>query len=197
MLIIGLTGSIASGKSTIADVMRRHHFPIFDADKAVHKLMAPKGSAVDGVVAEFGTAVLSSGGIDRKALGELVFGDRAALEALEAILHPIVAEERMRFIKQARVNCRPAVVLDVPLLFETGTDFLCDVTMMAWAPERLIRQRALARPHMTPEKLDAILTKQMSQFEKSKLADEKIATGLGYASMTRQIHRLLWKWQLR
>jgi dephospho-CoA kinase len=89
------------------------------------------------------------------------------------------------------------VVLDVPLLFETGTDGLCDVTMMAWAPMRLIRTRALMRPHMTDGKLAAILAKQMPQFEKMKLADEKIATGLGYASMTRQIHRLLWKWHLR
>lgn len=198
MLIIGLTGSIASGKSTIADVMRRHHLPIFDADKAVHRLMGPKGKAVRSVVAEFGAGVLSSdGAIDRKALGGLVFGDDAALQSLESILHPQVAEERMGFIKGARVNRRSAVVLDVPLLFETGTDGLCDVTMMAWAPMRLIRQRALARPHMTDDKLEAILAKQMSQCEKSKMADEKIATGLGYAAMTRQIHRLLWKWHLR
>ena len=191
MLIIGLTGSIASGKSTIADVMRRHHFPIFDADKAVHKLMAPKGKAVDGVVAEFGAAVLSSGGIDRKALGELVFGDGAALEALEAILHPIVAEERMRFIKQARINRRPAVVLDVPLLFETGTDFLCDVTMMAWAPERLIRQRALARPYMTAEKLDAILSRQVSQAVKRRLADLVLPSSLGRAETRKRLLRWL------
>lgn len=197
MLIIGLTGTIASGKSTIADVMRRHHLPLFDADKAVHKLMGPDGKAVEAVVAEFGEAVLLSGGIDRKALGAIVFGDGAGLQRLESILHPKVAEDRMRFIKQARVARRPAVVLDVPLLFETGTDALCDVTMMAWAPARLIRQRALARPHMTAEKLAAILAKQMPQFEKAKLADEKIATGLGYAAMTRQIHRLLWKWRLR
>ena len=197
MLIIGLTGSIASGKSTIADVMRRHHFPIFDADKAVHKLMAPQGQAVAAIIAEFGEAVLSSGGIDRKALGQIVFGDRQALQSLESILHPLVAQDRLRFIKQARIQRRSAVILDVPLLFETGTDALCDVTMMAWAPARLIRQRALARPHMTSDKLEAILAKQMPQFEKSKLADETIATGLGYAAMTRQIHRLLWKWHLR
>ena len=197
MLIIGLTGTIASGKSTIADVMRRHHIPIFDADKAVHKLMGPKGKAVGAVVAEFGESVILSGGIDRKALGAFVFGNDAALRRLESILHPQVAEERMRFIKQARMMRRSAVVLDVPLLFETGTDALCDVTMMAWAPLRLIQQRALVRPHMTAAKLEAVLAKQMPQFEKSKLADEKIATGLGYAAMTRQIHRLLWKWQLR
>lgn len=197
MIVIGLTGSIASGKSSIAAVFKRYHLPVFDSDKQVHKLLAPRGQAVGAILSEFGSVGTFENGIDRAALGATVFQDKGALRALEAILHPRVAQARMRFLQQSRMNRRRAVLLDIPLLFETGADDVCDVTVMAWAPYRLIRQRALARPHMTATKLDNILSQQMSQSEKLKLADEKIATGLGYGAMTKQIHHLLSKWRLR
>ena len=100
-------------------------------------------------------------------------------------------------MQQAKLTRRRAVILDVPLLFETKTDLTCDKTISAMAPDRLIRQRALARSGMTDDKLNGILAQQMSQFEKAKLADEIITTGLGHGAMMRDIHRLLSKWRLR
>ena len=197
MLIIGLTGSIASGKSTIAATFERYHFPVFDADKAVHKLLGTHGKAVPEILSYFGACGTLDAGIDRGKLGALVFGDAKALAVLEDILHPQVAAARLRFLAQAQTVRRKAVVLDVPLLFETGTDQLCDVTMMAFAPMRLIRQRALQRPSMSPEKLSQILAKQMPQHEKARLVDAKITTALGHGVMTGQILRLLSKWHLR
>lgn len=197
MLIIGLTGTIASGKSTIAATFERYHFPVFDADRAVHKLLGPHGRAVPEILANFGDCGTVSVGIDRKKLGGQVFGDTQALAALEAILHPQVAAARLRFLARGQMARRRAVVLDVPLLFETGTDDLCDVTIMAFAPMRLIQERALRRPNMTAEKLAHILAKQMPQHDKARLVDEKITTALGRGVMTGQILRLLSKWQLR
>ena len=196
MLIIGLTGSIASGKSTIAARLQRHHFPVFDSDAAVHDLLGPHGKAVPLILSHFGSCGSLDQGIDRPSLGAHVFGDKTALADLEAILHPLVAEARNRFLQQAQMARRRAVILDVPLLFETKTDLLCDVTLLAWAPLRLIRQRALRRPHMSEAKLDAILAKQMPQSQKERLADEKIITSLGHGVMTAQILRLLSKWRL-
>lgn len=197
MMIIGLTGSIASGKSTLASVLKRYHFPIFDSDKTVHSLMGPNGSAVPAILSEFGKYGSLQSGIDRQKLGALVFHDSQALSILESLLHPRVAQARERFLQQACLTRRKAVILDVPLLFETKTDLLCDVTMMAWAPLSVIRRRALARPSMTEAKLNAILAKQMPQIEKARLADAKITTGLGFAIMTQQTKQYLRKWHLR
>ena len=111
-------------------------------------------------------------------------------------MHPLIANSAV-FLKSARQQRSHAVILDVPLLFETKTDVMCDVTLLAWAPDFLITKRALLRPHMSLDKLRAIQKQQMSFADKSKLADETIATGLGYAYMTRQLNLLLCKWQLR
>ncbi|MGC6516950.1 MAG: dephospho-CoA kinase [Candidatus Puniceispirillaceae bacterium] len=197
MLIIGLTGSIASGKSTITRYFLRHHIPVFDSDKIVHTLLGPGGSAIDPVLSAFGNVGSHDEGIDRQKLGAQVFGDKESLQKLEQILHPLVAESRHHYMAFCRRHRFGAMVLDVPLLFETGTDHLCDVTMMSWAPEFLLEMRAMQRPAMTKEKFHAILSHQLSQFEKAKLVDEKIATGIGYAAMTRQLHKLCHKWRLR
>lgn len=197
MMIIGLTGSIASGKSTIGRVFHRYHFPVFDSDKAVHHLLGPKGAAVGDILAQFGDCGTYESGMDRKKLGSHVFANPEALSTLESILHPLVGQKRARFLQQAKLARRRAIILDVPLLFETKTDLICDKTILAMAPDRLIRQRALARSGMTDDKLNGILAKQMSQFEKAKLADEIITTGLGHGAMMRDIHRLLSKWRLR
>lgn len=197
MLIIGLTGGIASGKSTIARFMKRQRIPVFDSDHAVHQLMGPKGEAVDKILAIFGNVGSCETGIDRPALGAAVFADKQKLTALEQILHPMVHEKREKLRKNAQMSRKKALIFDVPLLFETGTDQLCDVTIMAWAPLFLIKQRALRRPHMTQEKLDQILANQMRYHERAKLADYQIATGLGHGAMTAQLKRLLCKWHLR
>ena len=197
MLIIGLTGSIASGKSTIADVFRRKHISVFDSDKSVHDLMAPKRAAVATILSHFKECGSEKTGIDRVKLGQMVFQDKDKLKQLESILHPLVFKQREQFLQQQQHLYAKAVILDVPLLFETKTDTLCDVTMMAWAPLFLIKQRALRRPHMTDEKLQSILKSQMSMHEKAKLADEKIATGLGHGYMMAKINRLCSKWHLQ
>lgn len=197
MMVIGLTGMIASGKSTIAQAMRYYHLPVFDSDKSVHQLLGPKGRAVPAILAEFGACGSWQDGIDRPALGAIVFANSDALQRLEEIVHPHVARLRHSFIQQARISRRRAVILDVPLLFETGIDKMCDITITAWAPDALLRQRALRRPAMTDEKLQGILAKQMPQLEKIQHSDEKIATGLGRGVMMRQIKRCLVKWQLR
>ena len=197
MIIIGLTGSIASGKSTISNAMARYHIPVFDSDKAVHELMGPNGKAVSAILSAFPNTGTVATGIDRKKLGGQVFGDSDALKQLEAILHPRVSMQREGFLKQAQLQRRKAVLLDVPLLFETGTDVLCDVTIMAWAPLWLIKARAMRRPSMTQEKLTHILAQQMPQHQKARLADERIVTGLGHGVMMQQILRLLSKWHLR
>lgn len=197
MLIIGLTGGIASGKSTIANFMRRHKLPVFDSDQTVHELMGPKGAAVEAIIDIFGDVGSLQTGIDRNALGTRVFADRQQLQILESIVHPLVQQRREKMQKIAQMARKKAIIFDVPLLFETGTDQLCDVTMMAWAPAPLIRKRALQRPFMTAQKLDQILANQMAHHERAKLADIHIATGLGHAAMTAKLKRLLSKWQLR
>jgi len=197
MKIIGLTGGIASGKSTIASWFSYRGFPVFDSDKIVHTALGPKGMAVPAILSRFDDCGDYQTGIDRQALGQQVFGAPQALRDLEGILHPLVAEQRNMFLKSSRQQRSRAVILDVPLLFETKTDVICDVTLLAWAPDFLVTRRALLRPHMSLDKLRAIQKQQMPLAEKAKLSDEKIATGLGYAYMTRHLNRLLCKWQLR
>ena len=197
MIILGLTGSIASGKSTISQAIQRFHIPVFDSDKAVHGLMGPNVKAVPAILSAFPGTGSDQMGIDRQKLGGQVFGDKAALHHLESILHPQIATQREAFLRQSRLQRRKAVLLDVPLLFETSTDLYCDITILAWAPLWLIKARALRRPGMTREKLDHILAQQMPMHKKAQLADERIITALGHAIMTQQILRLLSKCHLR
>lgn len=180
MLVIGLTGGIASGKSTTASMIRDRGIPIHDADAAVHRLMAPGGAAVAEVLAAFGTDVgADDGGIDRQALGRLVFSAPARRDLLETLIHPRVAADRDGFLADCRDSGADLVVLDVPLLFETGGEKLCDYTILCAVDPDLQRVRALQRPGMTAEKLDAILARQMPLAEKRKLADSVIDTGAG------------------
>lgn len=180
MLVIGLTGGIASGKSTTAAMIRDRGIPIHDADAAVHAMMAPGGTAVAPVMAEFGDGVAAGdGSIDRQALGRLVFASPERRSALEAIIHPLVAADRDLFLTRCREAGAPMVVLDVPLLFETGGQTLCDHTILCVVDPVIQRERAMQRPGMTEEKLDAILASQMPLAEKRELADSVIDTGTG------------------
>ena len=182
MLVIGLTGGIASGKSTTASMIRDRGIPLHDADAAVHAMMAPGGPAVAEVLAVFGEEVAAAdGGIDRQRLGGLVFAASPRRAALEAIIHPLVAADRDRFLAAQRAAGAPMVVLDVPLLFETGGEAFCDFTILCAVDPDIQRARALQRPGMTEEKLDAILASQMPLAEKRKLADSVIDTGKGMA----------------
>lgn len=193
MLIIGLTGSIGMGKSTAARMLRHKGVWVFDSDAAVHSLTAKNGPALPHVAAAFPGSV-TKGVLDRKALGAAVFKDPTALKRLEAILHPMVSAKRQAFLAQARRNRQRFVVLDVPLLFETKGDRRCDLVWVVSAPAWLQRQRVLARPGMTPGKLDDILARQMPDHEKRRRADRVFQSGLGHAfawrAMTRAVKRL-------
>jgi dephospho-CoA kinase len=177
-VILGLTGSIGMGKSETARMFRRLGVPVFDADAAVHKLMNKGGAAVDAVSQAF-PGVEKDGAIDRKALGGRVFNDKPALKQLEAILHPLVRKSEQAFIKRARMERKPLVVLDIPLLFETGGEGRCDYVAVVSAPPFVQRYRVLARPGMTDERLAQIRAQQMADREKRERADFVIPTGNG------------------
>jgi len=192
MLVIGLTGGIASGKSTTASMIRDRGIPLHDADAAVHAMMAAGGPAVAEILAAFGEDVAASdGGIDRQRLGSLVFAAPPRRAALEAILHPLVAADRDRFLAEHRAAGAPMVVLDVPLLFETGGEALCDFTILCAVDPDIQRARARQRPGMTDDKLDAILARQMPLAEKRRLADSVIDTGNGLAAARAALDAIL------
>jgi len=191
MIIVGLTGSVASGKSTVAGWMREKGIAVHDADAAVHSLLAANGQAVAEIIARFGRDMgASDGGIDRKKLGGYVFANPAGRKALESILHPLVRRHRDKFLQDQQRLGREIVVLDVPLLFETGGDNSCDYVIVVYAAEDTIRQRALSRPGMTEEKLAGILATQMPASEKCQCADFVLNTDLDPDS-TRQ-HLFAW-----
>jgi dephospho-CoA kinase len=178
MFILGLTGSIAMGKSTASHAFRSLGVPVFDADAAVHRLLAPGGGAVAAVGAAFPDCLGPNGGLDRKALGQRAFDDPAALARLEAILHPMVQAAQRRFLARCAGAGRPLVVLDVPLLFETGGERRVDAVAVVSAPAFLQRQRALRRAGMTGARLAAIGARQLPDAVKRRRADFVIATGL-------------------
>jgi dephospho-CoA kinase len=186
MLVLGLTGSIGMGKSTAAAMLRRLGLPVHDADAAVHRLMAPGGAAVAQVAAAFPEAA-GPNGIDRAKLGRAVLTDSPALKRLEAILHPLVRAEARAFLaKQARLR-QPLVVLDIPLLYETGGDQLCDYVVVVSAPAFIQRARVLRRPGMTEARFQAILARQLPDAEKRRRADFVVQTGLNKAHALRQL----------
>ena len=179
MIIIGLTGSVASGKSTVAGWIAERGIAVHDADSAVHSLLAADGAAVPDIIARFGTSVLADdGGIDRKKLGNHVFEHPQDRKILESILHPMVRQHRDQFLVDHRRLGSKIVVLDVPLLFETGGDALCDYVIVVLAGEDTIQRRALARPGMTENKLAGILKTQMPASEKCQRADFVLDTDL-------------------
>ena len=172
MIIVGLTGSVASGKSTVAGWIRETGINVYDADAAVHSLMTANGQAVAEIIATFGPDIGAyNGGIDRKKLGEHVFANPADRKKLESILHPLVRQHRDQFLQDQQFLGSQIVVLDVPLLYETGGDGLCDYVIVVCAGEDTIRHRALSRPGMTAEKLSGILATQMPASEKCQRAD--------------------------
>ena len=188
--VLGLTGSIAMGKSEAARIFRRLRIPVFDADAEVHRLMAPGGRGVDPVAAAF-PGVLVEGRIDRQILGAAVFDDTPALQRLEAILHPLVGRARSAFLRRARALGAAVVVLDIPLLFETGGEARVDLVAVVSAPPFVQRRRALRRPGMTPEKFASIVARQVPDREKRRRADFVIPSGLGRRPTLRSIRRLL------
>lgn len=170
---LGLTGSIASGKSTALEEFAALGVPTFSSDDAVHELY--RGEAVPVVEALF-PGVSHNGEIDRKALSARILAEPQRLGELEAAVHPLVRARIGRFLADAEASGAKVAVVDIPLLFETGHDYGLDRVATTWAPDDEIRARALARPGMTVEKLDAILARQLPQDEKRKRADYVIYT---------------------
>ncbi len=177
--ILGLTGSIAMGKSTASGLFRAFGVPVFDADAAVHGLFVPGGDAVGPVLDMFPGCGDGQGGVDRKMLGKEVFDNPDALKCLERIVHPLVRKGQRRFLRDQAMSRTPVVVMDIPLLYETGGDRLMDAVAVVSAPEFLQAQRVLRRPGMTKERLAAILARQMPDRVKRKRAAFVIPTGLG------------------
>lgn len=175
MIVLGLTGSIGMGKSEAARALRRLGLPVFDSDHQVHILLAA-GGAIGEAVEEAFPGVTRNGAIDRAALGARVFGDAVALKELEAILHPAVGAARSEFLDECRARGETLVILDVPLLFETGGEAACDHVMVVTAPAEIQRQRVMVRDGMSEERFRAILAQQMPDAEKRRRADFVIST---------------------
>lgn len=178
MLVVGLTGSIAMGKSETARMFRRLGCPVFDADAAVHDLYAKGGKAVRPIGASFPSAIVD-GAVDRERLSKLVLGRPDALKAVEAIVHPLVREAEKAFLSAQRGADVKLVVLDIPLLFESGRHEHMDAVVVVSAAPDVQAARALSRPGMTVEKLEAILARQVPDAHKRRQASYVIETHRG------------------
>lgn len=188
MIILGLTGSIGMGKTTTAQMFRDAGIPVHDADAAVHELYA--GSAAALIETAF-PGTVSNGVVDRASLGKKVIGNREEMKRLEAIIHPLVAQMRDRFLQEAAASGAKLAVLDIPLLYETGGEKYCDHVVVVTASEEIQRARVLARPEMTEDKFQAILEKQVPDAEKRKRADFIIDTGQGLDAARRQVAAII------
>lgn len=186
--VLGLTGSIGMGKSTTAAIFRKLGIPVHDSDASVHALY--QGKAVSLVEAAF-PGVTVDGVIDRKKLGAQVLGNDEALKRLEAIVHPLVWEDEKAFLDQANRDNVPLVVIDAPLLLETGQHERCDAIVVVTAPADVQRERVLARPGMTEEQFERIHVKQMPDAEKRRRADFIVDTSYGLDEAEAQVRDIL------
>lgn len=188
MITIGLTGSIGMGKTTTGAMFKARGCPLHDADATVHALY--KGRAVPLIEAAFPGST-GPDGVDRAALSAQVVGKPEAMQRLEAIVHPLVKEEEARFFADARSKGAAIVVLDIPLLFETGGEDRVDVTVVVSAGEDIQRERVLARPGMSVEKFEAIKQRQLSDVEKRARADYLVDTSRGLEAAEEQVDSIL------
>ena len=188
MLILGLTGSIGMGKSTTAKLFAEAGVPVYDADAAVHKIY--EGEAAPAIEAAFpGTTV--DGKVDRARLSAQVVLDPAAMEQLEQIVHPMLGASRKKFFEEAEAAGAPVVVVDVPLLFETGGEKRVDAVVVVTTTPEMQRERVLARGTMDDTKLDAILARQLPDAEKRKRADFVVDTSDGLDPVRTRIKDIL------
>jgi len=190
MIVIGLTGSIAMGKTTASGMLRRLGLPVHDADAAVHRLFRTDSRAICAIAQVF-PGTVDDGVVDRAALGRKVFGDARALKRLEAIVHPLVRADSDKFLRRCGQRRVPLAVLDIPLLFEAGRDRDCDVTILVSAPAFLQAQRVLRRPGMTEQRLAEIRARQMPDREKRRRADFVVNTGLSQRETLRHLTRIV------
>jgi dephospho-CoA kinase len=188
MFVLGLTGSLGMGKSATAKMFAEEGVPVHDADAAVHDLY--EGAAAPLIEAAFPGAT-AAGKVDRDKLAQRVLGDSAALEKLEAIVHPLVRRAEQAFLDEAARKGARAAVLDIPLLFETGGDGRCDAVVVVSAPPEIQRARAFERPGMTEQKFAAILAKQMPDADKRARADFVVDTSRGFGAARTQVRDIL------
>ncbi len=188
MVILGLTGSIGMGKSTTAGFFAEAGAPVHDADAAVHRLYA--GTAAAAIEAAF-PGTVAGGKVDRARLGEQVIDDPAALKRLEAIVHPLVRRDEERFLQAADDAGATIAVLNIPLLFETGSETRCDAVVVVSAPPEMQRARVMTRPGMTEEKFASLLGKQVPDAEKRRRADFVVDTSKDLDSTRAQVRAIL------
>ena len=190
MIVLGLTGSIGMGKSTVEHFFAENGVPVYDADAVVHRLYA--GDAAPLIEAAFpGTS--TDGTVDRARLGERVIGDAAALKRLEALVHPLVRREEEQFLAKAEAAGAAVAVVNIPLLLETGGDQRCDAVVVVSAPAETQRARVMSRPGMTEEKFTGLLAKQMPDAEKRRRADFVVDTSKDFDSTRAQVRAILHK----
>jgi dephospho-CoA kinase len=195
MKIVALTGSIGMGKTTTAAMFKELGVPIWDADSAVHRIYAQGGPAIGPVSQAFPGILTPDNAIDREALSKIVLNDPAKLKDLEALVHPLVGQDRANFLADARAKAADLVIVDVPLLFETGGQAYVDKVIVVSCNADLQRSRVLARPGMSAQKFDAILARQTPDTEKRSRADYLITTDIGLDDTRKQVgevyHHLL------
>lgn len=188
--VLGLTGSIGMGKSTVGRQFLKHGVPVLDSDAVVHKLYDRNGPAVAPVGKAF-PGVVIDGCVSRPSLSKLVLGQEGALAELEAIVHPLVHKEKIDWIREMHEQGHALVVLDIPLLYESRAEGTCDAVAVVSAPKDVQRRRVLCRPGMTEEKFEAIFNRQMPDEEKRKRADYIIDTGVPHQDTEKQIVELI------
>jgi dephospho-CoA kinase len=190
VIVAGLTGSIAMGKSETARMFASLGVPVFDADAEVHSLYTKGGAAVAAIAARFPEAIVDRA-IDRRLLGELVLRDPEALQALETLVHPLVRKKEAEFLRKCRSDGKPLVVLDIPLLFESGRQHDVDRIIVVSAPDDVQRSRALARPGMTAEKFEAIAARQVPDAEKRRQAHFIVDSSQGLDQALAQVKTIV------
>ena len=193
LIKLGLTGAVAMGKSTVAAHLRALSLPVYDADAAVHAMLAKDADIIAAVLAQFPAAAPADnkGAIDRQLLGAEIFGDTKKRRALEAIIHPRLRQQRTNWTaKMARAN-HPMIVYDIPLLYETNADNECDYVAVVSTSPYLQKKRALARPNMDEARFNQILAAQMPNAEKCQRADYIIPTSFGISAMQWYIAQML------
>ncbi|MFI4973765.1 MAG: dephospho-CoA kinase [Caulobacterales bacterium] len=190
MIVVGLTGSIGMGKSTTAAMFADEGCPVYDADDEVRRVYAPGGAAV-GPVGEAFPGVIKDGAVDRAALSDKVVGDHAAMDRLNRVVHPLLGARRAEFFAKANADKAPIVVLDIPLLFETGGERNVDAVVVVSAPARVQRERVLAREGMSAVKLDGILARQMADVDKRARAHFVVDTSQGLVHARAQVRDII------
>ena len=191
-IVVGLTGGIGMGKSTVAKMLYDLKIPVFEADRYVHRLLNAHGMAVTPVAKAFPSSFdRTRKAINRTALGSAIFGSTAKRKKLESILHPLVRAAEHRFMIKHIRACTPLVILDIPLLFESGADAFCDAVMVVSAPANVRRARVMVRANMTEAKFQAIVAAQMKDSVRRKRADYVLDTGKSRAATKRDLQAIL------